>query len=201
MLINTLDYPVYGLAIEKVKAAYRAIYSLFDKVAYFLNEYFELGLERGKVSYYRVWSPEKTKGDTKKLIDITDRNYPLFGMWWLFKDIRNIQVSNTDKYVDPVMSQISKIRNAMEHTYLKVLDTKMMVFSEGRKDELAYNISFLDFEKSIISLLKYAREAIILLVLSVKSEEERKEESLTLDKSVMSMYTDKYEDEWKQIFD
>lgn len=42
-LTNTLDYPCYGLGIEKAKAAFRLIYSLFDKMAFFLNKYFELG--------------------------------------------------------------------------------------------------------------------------------------------------------------
>lgn len=38
-LYNTLDYPSYGLAVEKLKAAYRVAYSLLDKIAFFLNDY------------------------------------------------------------------------------------------------------------------------------------------------------------------
>ena len=202
MLINTLDYPVYGLGIEKVKAAYRSVYSIFDKIAYFLNEYFELGIAKGQVGYYRVWSPEKTANDVRKLIDIAERNYPLFGMWWLFKDIRNVHVSNSDKYVDPVMSRISKVRNAMEHTYLKILDFYggSMLKDDTRADKLAYNISFSDFEKLTITLLRYAREAIILLIFSIKYEERHRKTSHDANALFMPMHTDTYDDEWKQIF-
>jgi hypothetical protein len=38
-LFNTLDYPTYGLAIEHVRTSFRVAYSLFDKVAFFLNSY------------------------------------------------------------------------------------------------------------------------------------------------------------------
>ncbi|ELP8668554.1 hypothetical protein QTV07_002548 [Staphylococcus pseudintermedius] len=41
-LVNTIDYPTYGLNIEKVKAAYRSAYALFDRIGYFLNKYFKL---------------------------------------------------------------------------------------------------------------------------------------------------------------
>ena len=32
-LVDTLDYPIYSLNIEKIKSAYRTIYSLFDRIA------------------------------------------------------------------------------------------------------------------------------------------------------------------------
>ena len=37
LLINTLDYPSYGLSAEKIRTAYRTAYSLFDKMAFFLK--------------------------------------------------------------------------------------------------------------------------------------------------------------------
>ena len=51
VLLNTLDYPTYSIAIEKVKAAYRLAYSLFDKIAFFLNAYLDLSwTKRGSIS-------------------------------------------------------------------------------------------------------------------------------------------------------
>ena len=44
LLFNTMDYPVYCLAAEKAKAAFRIAYSLFDKIAYFLNHYLALSI-------------------------------------------------------------------------------------------------------------------------------------------------------------
>jgi hypothetical protein len=45
---NTLDYPTYTWAAEKVKAAFRIVCSLFDKIPYLLNNYFRLGIPERK---------------------------------------------------------------------------------------------------------------------------------------------------------
>ena len=50
LLINTLDYPCYSLAVEKMKMAFRMAYSLLDKVAYFLNDHLALGVPERKVN-------------------------------------------------------------------------------------------------------------------------------------------------------
>ena len=47
--------PVYGLAGEKVKLALRSVYSLFDKLAFFLNYYLELGIPARQVSFRGFW--------------------------------------------------------------------------------------------------------------------------------------------------
>ena len=208
-LVNTLDYTIYGLGIEKIKACYRAVYSIFDRIAFFLNEYFELGISEKAVDYVRVFSPDKTKSDKVKILDIADNNYPLFGMWWLFKDIRNINIdikgkrdrSKEYKHIDNIMSKVSDIRNVMEHRYLKILEynSKGNFFTENRLDKLAHNISFSDFEVLTLQLLKNVREAVILLVFSIRRAEEIKESSNT-DRITVPMYASKYWDDWKQIF-
>ena len=207
-LINTLDYPIYGLGIEKIKACYRAVYSIFDKIAFFLNKYFELGI-KGNAGYIRIFSPEKNTNDKIKLLDIAENNYSLLGMWWLFKDVRNVNINDDGtinkkeeyKHIDNVMSKISKVRNEMEHGFLKVLDFfDEEIPIDSRLDQLAYNISFIDFEKLTLQLLKYVREAIILLVFSIKREEEIKKSHRNTDEILVPMHVDKYDDEWKQIF-
>ena len=54
-LVNTLDYPTYGISIEKIKYSYRSLYSLFDRIAFFINEYFEVGVKDRDVSYRSIW--------------------------------------------------------------------------------------------------------------------------------------------------
>lgn len=210
-LVNTLDYPIYGLGIEKIKACYRAVYSIFDKIAFFLNEYFEIGIKKNIIGYVRLFSPDKNTNDRVRILDIAENNYPLYGMWWLFKDVRNININEDGtvkkkeeyKHIDNVMTKVSKVRNAMEHGYLKILDTycKELLIDDSRLDQLAYNISFEDFEKLTLQLLTYVREAIVLLVFSVKREEDIKEFHRRPDEILAPMYTDKYDDEWKQIFE
>jgi len=212
-LINTLDYPVYGLGIEKIKACYRAVYSIFDKISFFLNEYFEIGIDRSRISYYRLFSPKKNVNDKIKIIDLAENNQPLCGLWWIFKDVRNINIDANGredngnsrehyKHIDSVMNSISDVRNAMEHGYLKVLDfyCKESSISDNNFDQLAYKISFKDFEELTLQLLKYVREAIILLVFSVKRAEEIKESERKTDEILLPMFADIYDDDWKQIF-
>lgn len=66
-ILNTLDYPSYSLRIERMKWGYRMLYSIFDKIAFFLNEYFDLGIEERDVNFRSIWntSKETGKGKTK----------------------------------------------------------------------------------------------------------------------------------------
>lgn len=78
-LTNTLDYPVYGLNIEIVKSAYGKIYSLFDRIGYFLNEYYSLGLSQRQVSFGAIW------GNRTNLIEVAESNYLLKSLYWIKK--------------------------------------------------------------------------------------------------------------------
>src|SRR3569832_1360259 len=86
LLYNTLDYPAYGLAVEKVKIAARTAYSLFDKVAFFLNDYLTLGLPLHKVSFRSVWHIPDQKPETVRPEFEKSENLPFRGLYWLHKD-------------------------------------------------------------------------------------------------------------------
>src|SRR5260370_37886414 len=64
LLHNTFDYPTYSLAIERVKSAFRILYSLFDKIAFFLNQYLELAIPERQVTFRTFWyvSQDRKKG-------------------------------------------------------------------------------------------------------------------------------------------
>lgn len=38
-LLNLYDFPQYSIRIEGLKTSFRQLYSIFDKVAFFVNEY------------------------------------------------------------------------------------------------------------------------------------------------------------------
>ena len=60
---DTLDYPVYGLFAEKLKICFRMAYSILDKVAFFVNHYFNLGCPANRVSFRTIWySAQKGEG-------------------------------------------------------------------------------------------------------------------------------------------
>lgn len=54
-LTDTLDYPAYGIGVQYVLAAFRIAYSIFDKIAYFLNDYMGLGIPENKVYFRTIW--------------------------------------------------------------------------------------------------------------------------------------------------
>jgi hypothetical protein len=201
-LVNTLDYPVYGMRIEQIKAAYRSVYSIFDKIAYFLNKYLSLGISENLISFHTLWYEKKGGKDLQRdaVVEIKNNNYALNGLWWIYKDLRNKTVYK-DKHIDPLLSKISKVRNAMEHRYLKILDyfDDNMSNESNRIDDYAYNIGFEDFEKLTIGLLRLTREAIIQLTMIVQIEEEKKEQQRDPNELIGSMSVAQYDDEWKQI--
>lgn len=77
-LVNLHDYRVYGMNIDKIKAGYRAIYSHFDRIAYFLNEYYEFGIPRKFVNFKKYLErnyKEKTNRESNDINKRLDDNY------------------------------------------------------------------------------------------------------------------------------
>jgi hypothetical protein len=87
LLHNTLDYPSYGLAIEHVRLAFRVAYSLLDKIAFFLNDYLQLGIPEKSVYFRSVWY-DKGSGREQNLRSefILLQNWHLRGLFWLAQD-------------------------------------------------------------------------------------------------------------------
>ncbi|MFJ1628322.1 LA2681 family HEPN domain-containing protein [Marinilactibacillus psychrotolerans] len=189
-LVNTLDYPIYGYSIEKVKSSYRTIYSLFDRIGYFLNEYFSLGQPLERVSFGSVWN--KSSNLHKK----AESNYLLKALYWMKKDLYGNSISEYKDYIDPVLNKTYQIRNIMEHRYLKILSFENFLEEDYKFDEIATVISLEEFQKLSINLLRTSREAIILLVMLINVEEKRKK-SNSNDSVIPSVFLPKYEDEWK----
>lgn len=210
-LVNTLDYPAYGISIEKMKYAYRSLYSLFDRIAFFVNEYFEIGIKERDVSYHTIWQDRIRKGkNTYNLkVNLKSRmtredtfNLPLIGLYWLCKDIGKQKVKH--HYIEPAIEHISKIRHHLEHRYLKVHDSLLYPvareFQQRKDDPLAYSITVDEFKSAVMKLLTYMREGIILLTMAVHLEEQRKRKNGDSDELIMPMNMDQYDDDWKRLY-
>jgi hypothetical protein len=118
-LYDTLSIPAYSLALEKSKAAFRMAYSLFDKIAFFINHYFRVGVPERAVSFRGVWY--ERKGDPKPLSAVfKDReNWPLRGLYWLSKDLYE---PSFQKVAEPDAEGLAELRNHLEHKYCQVHD-------------------------------------------------------------------------------
>ncbi len=174
-LYNTLDYPSYGLALESVKAGYRLAYSLFDKIAYFLNDYVGLGQNPRQVYFRTIWYQNRDPSSGIRPQLDKSRNAALRGLFWLAKDIFEHDLKDV---MEPEAQSLDAIRNQLEHGYLKVHDISLpkqtSEIEEMWTDTLAYSVQRSDLEEKAIHVLRLARSAIIYLALGMHIEERNK---------------------------
>lgn len=52
--LASYDYCKYSIRIEQIKAAYRILYSMLDKICFFMNDFWQLGLSQDKVNARRI---------------------------------------------------------------------------------------------------------------------------------------------------
>jgi len=198
LLYDTLDYPSYCLGVEKVKIAYRVAYSLFDKIAYFLNEYLGFGKNPDKVYFRTIWYV-----DNKKFQPILEAkiNLPLRGLYWLSKDLYT-EESGYNQNVEPDARNLYMIRNHLEHKYFKLHDILIpeaeISTSKQVQDDLAFSISRHDFEKKTIRLLRLIRNALIYLSLAIRNEEKDRNEKRDPGSFIIPIISDLWDDDWKQ---
>lgn len=197
LLYNTLDYPAYSLAVEKVKAGFRTTYALLDKIAYFLNHYLRLEIPETRVTFKTFWhqAQERTRGLRAEFA--RRENWPLRGLFWLSKDLYE-PTPGFKESVEPDAEQLADIRNHLEHKYLKLHDMLVpsAVLPVSLADSLAFSVERQEFERKALRLLKMVRAGLIYLSLAVQAEE-RSRAATREDRLVMPMFLDSWEDDWK----
>lgn len=194
-LLNFSDYPKYSIRIEKLKTAYKTLYSILDKTAYFINRYFELGIKERDVSFRSIWLSEKQGKNAYKYKNIlkVDENYGLRAIYWIRKDFYEC----IDKSTEPQAKFLCDLRNALEHKYVKVCENWSMNRDSGEIDDLAFYVSEDELKYSVLKLLKIIRELIINISIAVNIEEDKRHGQLE-DRHAVKMYISLYEDEWKR---
>jgi tetratricopeptide (TPR) repeat protein len=196
-MVNTLDYPTYGIQIEMVRLAFRTAYSLFDKIAYFLNDYMSLGIPERGVAFRSFWYVE---GKPKKGLrpEFGDpRNRGLKGLFWLGKDLYEADPEFSEA-IEPDAREIAVIRNHIEHKYLKVHESGPPAPSSSGIgfEVLAFSLARDEFERRTLKILKLARAALLYLVQGVYVEEALSR-SGDGDRIAAPMYLDTWDDDWK----
>lgn len=79
-ILETLDNSIYTLNTTKLKSVFKNIYSLFDKIAFFINEYFSLNITYREVSFKSIWN-------NKTLLEKIKRNTGLYTLYWIYIDL------------------------------------------------------------------------------------------------------------------
>jgi hypothetical protein len=169
-LVNTFDYPQYGFRYEQLKNSFKMLYSLFDKIGYFLNEYLKLGKEQTKVNFKNVWYRNRQINPNLEEL----QNNPLRGLYFLSKDLFTDVDRDTEylEVADPDANKIFDIRNNLEHKYCKIHRFELGETEDNlANDPLAFSITENELAEKTYKLLRYAREALLYLSLAVHVEE------------------------------
>lgn len=172
-LESNCDLALYSMGLEQVKTAFRCAYSLLDKVAYFINDYWDVGWPRKKVSFREVWYKEKKKGvpvTPLRPVFEASRNPYLRGLFWLSKDI---YLDSLQDVADPSAKESDALRNHMEHKFMKVVDTLLTegASSEMFNDHLGHVVERNELVSRSEHVLKMSRAALIYLTLAMRHEQ------------------------------
>ena len=203
LLYNTLDYPSYSVATERIKSAFRICYSIFDKAAFFLNHYLDLAIPEKSVKFRTFWYIEQSRKKGLRADFENRQNWPLRGLFWLSKDLYEEEVGFKEA-IEPDARELSEIRNHLEHKYLKLHGDDWRgpspandELSRSLSDTLAFSMYRRDFERKTLKLLKLSRAALVYLSLAIHCEEQQRKKKEDPNSFVMRTPLDVWEYEWK----
>ncbi|MBE3653584.1 LA2681 family HEPN domain-containing protein [Vibrio navarrensis] len=172
LLENGLDGVHFGYRNELLKNSLRISYSIFDKIALFLNDYMSIGLKIDSVNFRNIWGLFNNK---KKALEIypyflNSENWPLRGLYFLSKDL---YAPNFTEVAEPEARELHTIRKMAEHRYLGIQDYPTQV---DDNEYLKY-ITVDELTEKALKMIKLSREALIYLSLAMHTEERKREEA------------------------
>lgn len=183
-LTDTLDYPLYSLASERVRTAFRIAYSLLDKVAFLVFRYWNLDKKHpDRVSFKNVWMIEG-KACLLPQFEKYD-NLPLRGLFWLSKELFDDQLKLTTA---ADARELHSIRNALEHTYLRVSEgwAKPFMINGASNGSFGIAIGSDELEAKALRVMQMARSALFYVSFAI-GVEERKKQAANPDRFTVSM--------------
>lgn len=148
--VDDMSYSVTNLKSSHYKNAFRTLYSLFDKISYFLHRFFELNdiKDDNKISFdaiFRDISKRNSWVPNPKLK--TSKNPFIHALFYILKDIRDVKdATSVTRWLDPDAKSFSDIRNSIEHRSLKIID------------DFGYELSQSDKKYTLSQLKKYEEE-------------------------------------------
>ena len=188
-IADVLQYANYSYHVELAKSAFRALYSLLDKIAFALNDYLELGMRGKDVDFKSFWYDDRKTRSIRPEILNHSTVISLAGL--LF--IRNDVYGGSESYLQADETKnLQMVRNAMEHRVIQIVDEGIL----EDKDAMLI-ISRSDFERVAMNLIGTVRQAIFCFVNTVKHIEydiitEAKKKGV-----VMSQFVDDISDDEK----
>lgn len=180
VLLSNADYNMvnYSIRLEQLKSAFKNLYSIFDQIGFFINEFWELGFSEREASAAKVFECSHYPTD----------NVALTALYW-----SNCEFSEKFGNADKASERDLKIlRNALEHKFVKVheydYNGNLQIEDDG-----FYHIGEEQLKALVLRLLELSREWIIELVYAIGIEESKKEKRG--DAVYLNVYD--FDDQWK----
>ncbi|NRB38354.1 MAG: hypothetical protein HRU20_07775 [Pseudomonadales bacterium] len=166
LLLSGCSGGSFGYRNEQLKIAYRMTYSLFDKIALFLNDYLRIGLDIGKVTFKSIWTKKVGKKFELRDCFIGNDNWPLRGLYFLSRDLFDKKFSESAL---PDAKELLDIRNRLEHRFLTLQEFGQY----DESGEIHAHIELEELELKAYRIISMAREALIYLSLAMHREERK----------------------------
>lgn len=150
------DYSLnYYLNVEILKDAFLIAFNIYDKVAFLINDYEELGLKDENVSFWDGKSILTIKGN---LMEKEEYNKNIVALFSIKKEIEKEE-----------FTKIKEIRNLIAHRYFILHDI-------GGVDHSNYHMDIQDFFKSTLYMLLQIKNILFSLSFFITEKENHKRE-------------------------
>lgn len=156
-LINILDYSKYTINIQLLKCAFKNLYDILDKIAFFIEDYVNLGMKKNDINFMKIWYDKESK-DIPENIKTTN-NPSLNAIFRIYEDFKP-----KGHY-----RELKDIRNALTHRFIRVKAFGELNDGDMLEEQLI---------EYTLELAKIVRNAIIYLLCFVNSEESKKKKEI-----------------------
>ncbi|WP_278572661.1 MULTISPECIES: LA2681 family HEPN domain-containing protein [Fusobacterium] len=164
LLYDSGQDELFSFQVEKLKLVFRMAYSLFDKIAYFINFYYKLNIPLEKINFKNIWSQENKDRLLK------GNNWILHSLYWI--NLELYDKNHKGILLNKEAKKINSLRNFCEHRIVQV--TKFPIKINIKPKDAYFNISLEEFEEKTDSILHLVKNTIIYLSLSINVEERKK---------------------------
>lgn len=109
-------YAVDNLKTSHMKSAFKILYSIFDKVSYFLAKYLNLDIDDRDITFSRIFGNYTKNGFEPRKELKNSSNHFLHALFFILKEI---EVGNK---LQDKKHRLAKIRNHLEHRSFRIID-------------------------------------------------------------------------------
>lgn len=174
-LIDLSDTAEFSIRENMLRLSLKAAASLFDRIGFFINSYFDVGFKKQEIGFKKIWKDNRTvfKNGKKSQESVSNPlsqqrldNPFLEAIYWLQKDfVQDEDVSLTSD----TANRIVKMRNNMEHNCLRTIKN---LGQKPNKVQFTIYTSEGQIEQNTFETIKLLHETIIYLVsaVNIKSE-------------------------------